>query len=601
MSSSRVVVGAFACLVLSACEAGKQSSDTADYTVRQGSVEQGIQGGTLDTSSTNVVGILIVSSQGAGLCTGSLIAPNLVLTAHHCVADVASITGCSGSPFSATHGASSFLVTTNATALRTVFNSQQLPVADNVTWFSVSAVATSGASICGGDMAVLRLSNSISNICPLIPRVDSAVAYSEGYTAVGFGKTGPGVNDPSGWRYSLSGALSVLCEANCASGTIGDTNEWVGGTNLSQGVCEGDSGGPALDAQRRVVGTVSRGSANACNQAVYESVFANAAWIKSQATAAATAGGYTAPAWVTGGSTTINPCGGTGGGTGTGGGGGTTGGGGGGVVGGGAGGGGGTAVACPSGQMCVDASGAGTYACVSASGTVPAGAVDCVASGVCPSGATCWATNAAMTTASCLYDCSPGAAGGGAGGGTATGGGAGGGGGSFVRGSCSNATYYCVDVTGAGKLECLDPNASMGIPASAATCSDSIPCVTKYSCLKPTTTSATGICLEDCTTSPTGGGAGGGTGGGTATGGGTGGAGGGNAAGGGTTTGGGTATGGSGGSTGGTNPFPFGPTGGGGGGSSSKSSGCSCNTVSPDAVMLALSALMLVRLRRRRG
>ncbi len=82
-----------------------------------------IQGGTTDSTSTNVVGILLNTSQGAGVCTGSLIAPNLVLTARHCVGDIGSnLSSCSSQPFSSPAAASSFRITTSYNAIDPIFN-----------------------------------------------------------------------------------------------------------------------------------------------------------------------------------------------------------------------------------------------------------------------------------------------------------------------------------------------------------------------------------------------------------------------------------------------------------------------------------------------
>ena len=43
---------------------------------------------------------------------------------------------------------------------------------------------------------------------------------------------------------------------NCGGG-MSASLEWEGGTAAQKGTCEGDSGGPALDSQNRVIGTVS--------------------------------------------------------------------------------------------------------------------------------------------------------------------------------------------------------------------------------------------------------------------------------------------------------------------------------------------------------
>src|SRR3990167_6701259 len=283
-------LGAMA-LVLVACQ---QELGSVEIRPAGSSTSQEIQGGTYDGTSSNVVAILISSSQGVGICSGSLIAPNLVLTAHHCVAPT-NTTQCGSSGFGANYAASGFRVTTSGTAAETTLNQGQWPNVNGTTWFGVGVISvppTPANNICGGDMALLRLTSNVpATVCPLTPRVDSAVTLNEAYTAIGFGRLGP-TGQTSGTRYTVSG-LNVLCEANCGFGTNGAL-EWIGGTTAQRGVCEGDSGGPALDSLRRVIGTVSRGDATACNQALYESVFGQGAWIKDQAAQAASAGGYPA-------------------------------------------------------------------------------------------------------------------------------------------------------------------------------------------------------------------------------------------------------------------------------------------------------------------
>ncbi|HET9955472.1 MAG TPA: trypsin-like serine protease, partial [Polyangiaceae bacterium] len=61
--------------------------------------------------------------------------------------------------------------------------------------------------------------------------------------------------------------------------------------------CEGDSGGPALDADGKVVGVVSR-SGDACEEPVYGTVTAWRDLIIRVAKRAATLGGYEPPSWV---------------------------------------------------------------------------------------------------------------------------------------------------------------------------------------------------------------------------------------------------------------------------------------------------------------
>lgn len=130
-----------------------------------------IQGGTVDQGDPAVVGIVINAQGGMGICSGSLIAPNLVLTARHCVATPPDYLQC-GDQFSSAYSASSFRVTTSYNAAKTVYTNQTMPMADGSTWFAVEKVTTtSNNDICGGDMAVLQLSQSISGVVRVAGRL----------------------------------------------------------------------------------------------------------------------------------------------------------------------------------------------------------------------------------------------------------------------------------------------------------------------------------------------------------------------------------------------------------------------------------------------
>src|SRR5205085_679471 len=75
-------------LALSGC-AGLLSCGQHDQTSSLGQVDQSIIGGEPDTTHHGVVSLL--KQAGGGFypaCSGTLIAPNLVLTAHHCVASL---------------------------------------------------------------------------------------------------------------------------------------------------------------------------------------------------------------------------------------------------------------------------------------------------------------------------------------------------------------------------------------------------------------------------------------------------------------------------------------------------------------------------------
>ena len=73
-----------------------------------------------------------------------------------------------------------------------------------------------------------------------------------------------------------------------------------------EGVCSGDSGGPALDLERRVIGVLSRGS-DPCGTPVYGAVAGFSDWMTATAIAAADAGGYDPPFWALTGSSDRPP------------------------------------------------------------------------------------------------------------------------------------------------------------------------------------------------------------------------------------------------------------------------------------------------------
>jgi hypothetical protein len=230
-----------------------------------------------------------------------------VLTAHHCVAQTQSqVTSC-GNSYGQQFAAGQFYVTTSYDAINQFVGhfTGQWPQQDGVTWWTVSSVSVPGNDICGDDMALLQLSEPIKGVCPLIPRVDTPLTDGETYEAIGFGITSASDSPTNAGTRRSATTMAVQCSTDCPAGQIMNGTLEFQGASSTQGTCEGDSGGPAIDSKGRVFGSDSRGGGN-CDFAIYESVFGQAAWIKQVATAAAQAGGYSPAGWVTG-SATSNP------------------------------------------------------------------------------------------------------------------------------------------------------------------------------------------------------------------------------------------------------------------------------------------------------
>jgi hypothetical protein len=275
------------------------------YTVRQ----QAIQGGYTDNLDKAVVGLVMFVGGGYGTCSGTLITPNIVLTAQHCIAPVENeVQGgvvCGHTSFGSPYDGDQLYITTD-----TVLSQD-----DNAYYEVDEVIIPPGDGLCGHDIAILVLDQSVPNdeAVPFPPRVDSPIqadpsgltVESEIYSAVGYGNTsdgwgwgGGGGGGGSGERRRLDD-LQAFCEGlGCGQAEYIYETEWLGDT----GVCQGDSGGPALDAESRVIGVVSRG-AQGCEDPVYTSVYGWRDWIMGVVIDRSEATGEEVPAWATGGAT----------------------------------------------------------------------------------------------------------------------------------------------------------------------------------------------------------------------------------------------------------------------------------------------------------
>jgi V8-like Glu-specific endopeptidase len=248
-----------------------------------GDVAQPIAGGTSDGAHENVFLLVQHQKDSGALCTATLIAPNLLLTARHCVSPgeddhVLCGEAALGTPFPA----SAFFATND-----------EVPNDKSLVFHGADVeVPVEDGDTCGYDIALIRLNELVppSVALPAVPRIDREVTPGESYTAVGYGVNANGQANRG--RMQRSG-LSIACQpGSCGSGV--ESTEFRG----DDGICSGDSGGPALDADGKVVGVVSRGGPN-CGTPVYGTVTAWRDFLVTNAKAAAVAGGYDPPFWVT--------------------------------------------------------------------------------------------------------------------------------------------------------------------------------------------------------------------------------------------------------------------------------------------------------------
>lgn len=268
---------------------------------------QPVQGGQVDTTHDFAVGVCVGNGPGQCqlLCSGALIAPNLVMTARHCVdqspqqIDCTSASTVFGSQYA---GPSAFWITT----YYQMFQSTQ-------GWHQAKQIYTTpGTKVCGNDMALIELANNVSQaeaggsfVTPVVQySMTDHTRYSTTVTAIGYGDTSATTQD-AGTRHILQ-SISLVCipgdpVIDCGQQSQIAANEFVSGDST----CEGDSGSSAYEQKnfnKNVpvsFGVLSRGgsSGSTCVEPIYTRTDAWKDFIVQTALTAASDGNYTAPSW----------------------------------------------------------------------------------------------------------------------------------------------------------------------------------------------------------------------------------------------------------------------------------------------------------------
>jgi hypothetical protein len=295
--AARLAGAVAVCCALSACE-------RVTAVERAASARAEVQGGT-ETGGDHAYTVALENTAHGSFCSGTLVAPNLVLTARHCVARATSrAIECSDARFTEAAPPSRIRVTTDARPRRTssrYYTGAELFVPDDV-------------EVCGNDIALVVLEEAIarSEAIPATPLVFGTMTdraqFSAEYTSIGYGTTGPRAEDPGTRRKRER--IPIACIARepafpCPSafdGLIG-AREFLG----MEGVCQGDSGGGAFDQKAfdrntpLVLGVLSRGSeepsTGRCVQPIFTRTDAFRDLLLRAATRAAHVGGYGVPSW----------------------------------------------------------------------------------------------------------------------------------------------------------------------------------------------------------------------------------------------------------------------------------------------------------------
>jgi MYXO-CTERM domain-containing protein len=272
-----------------------------------------IQGGTSDTTHDFAVGIGIDLGGGEGaVCSGALIAPNLVATARHCADQLSSDQiDCASSTFGPAYMPSQYLVTNGPT------------LGVGAAYGVAKVVTPTGANqtgVCGNDIALLILTSNIpiaEYVQPVLspPMTDHAM-WATTVAAIGYGIDTPtDSNGMSAGMRRIRQNIGLVCIPNdtsfvdCYSDPTAKQFIFPSEFESGDGTCEGDSGSSAFDQVQfnngkwYSFGVLSRGGVSSDGQTCVGSIYSRFdAWSQlliDTANEAAQMGGYPPPAWTT--------------------------------------------------------------------------------------------------------------------------------------------------------------------------------------------------------------------------------------------------------------------------------------------------------------
>lgn len=222
-----------------------------------------------DWIAHSVVALVAANSQGQALCTASIVAPDLAITAAHCISDQGS------NPVKSAVGTTYTLIFSANIKQANQSNLRSVDKAEIPSEWQPSSNSDSNTS----DVALVHFTGGLPEgyeVSDLLP-FDATLTSGESVELAGYGISNATADTGAGL---LRKTNVTITNPNFSSSEV-ELDQSHGG-----GACHGDSGGPAyviINAHPYLFGITSRGGGNCDETVIYTKISAYADWFKEAA------------------------------------------------------------------------------------------------------------------------------------------------------------------------------------------------------------------------------------------------------------------------------------------------------------------------------